>query len=463
MSSDQVIIRIDNLSKCYHIYDRPQDRLLQGLWRGKKHFFRPFWALRDISFEIAKGETVGIVGRNGSGKSTLLQLISGTLAPSSGEIIINGKIAALLELGAGFNPDFTGKENVYMNGAIIGLSTQEIESCYGDIISFADIGDFIDQPVKTYSSGMYVRLAFAVAINVKPEILIIDEALSVGDEAFQRKCFSKIQTFKQNGGTILFVSHSGAIIVELCDRAVLLDQGELLGIAKPKLIVSKYHKLIFAPMDKAEAVRNEIKRLISRENQSLQNHEENSEASEKQIEPEKHKESAYLKAYYDPFLQPKSTFRYISQGAQIEEPRITTMAGERVNVLVRGEDYIYSYFVVFSQPAVNVRFGMLIKTITGVELGGAVSATVEDALKETQIDEVYEVRFQFKCTLNPGAYFLNAGVVGMLADEEIYLDRIIDAVMIRVQPEDNLLATAIVDFSITAWVSMCPRYSESLA
>lgn len=453
MSCDQAVIQINSLSKCYQIYDRPHERLLQSLWRGRKHFFRPFWALRDVSFEVTRGETVGIVGRNGSGKSTLLQLISGTLTPTSGDILINGNVAALLELGAGFNPEFTGRENVYLNGAILGLSTQEIESCYEDIVSFADIGDFLNQPVKTYSSGMYIRLAFSVAINVKPEILIIDEALSVGDEAFQRKCFSKIQKFKQDGGTILFVSHSGATIVELCDRAILLDKGELLGIAKPKVVVSKYQKLIFAPGDKAEIIRNEIKSLISTESSTVLDHVENTEEGEEKIRVD-HDKKSYLKAYYDPFLESKSTFRYISRGAQIENPKIATIDGERVNLLVRGGQYIYSYSVIFSESAMNVRFGMLIKTITGLELGGAVSATLEDALKEVKRGDVYDIQFRFKCALNPGAYFLNAGVVGTLGDEEIYLDRIIDAVMVKVQPEDHLLGTAIVDFDIIASMSL---------
>ena len=238
MSYNDIAIKVENLSKCYHIYkdhktgssSRLMPRLQRLIGKTPKQYFREFWALKDVSFEIKKGETVGIIGRNGSGKSTLLQMICGTLNPTSGSIQTNGRIAALLELGSGFNPEFTGRENVYMNASVLGLSNEEIDARFNDIVAFADIGDFIEQPVKTYSSGMMVRLAFAVAINVDPEILIVDEALSVGDELFQRKCFSRIEAIRANGATILFVSHSGVTIVELCDRAVLMDAGEKLAV-----------------------------------------------------------------------------------------------------------------------------------------------------------------------------------------------------------------------------------------
>ncbi|SHE69087.1 lipopolysaccharide transport system ATP-binding protein [Desulforamulus putei DSM 12395] len=233
MSSNDIAIRVSNLSKCYHIYDRPQDRLKQYIvprlqrlvGRQPKNYFREFWALKDVSFEVKKGETVGIIGRNGSGKSTLLQLICGTLTPTSGTVETYGRIAALLELGSGFNPEFTGRENVYMNGAVLGLSKEEIDACFDDIVAFADIGEFIDQPVKVYSSGMYVRLAFAVAISVKPQILIVDEALAVGDAKFQSKCMDRIKKLKVSGASILFVSHDVSSVRTLCDNAIWLDRG----------------------------------------------------------------------------------------------------------------------------------------------------------------------------------------------------------------------------------------------
>ncbi len=243
MSSD-FAIQAGNLGKCYQIYDRPVDRLKQSFWRGGKQFYREFWALKDVFLEIKKGETVGIIGSNGSGKSTLLQIICGTLNPSEGEVTINGRVAALLELGAGFNPEFTGRENVYMNAAIMGLSTAEIDSRYDEIAEFANIGSFIEQPVKTYSSGMYVRLAFATAINVSPDILVVDEALSVGDARFQQKCMAKIRKFCQTG-TVIFVSHNTAAVTELCSRAIWIESGRIRLDGPPKLVTEKYLQFMY--------------------------------------------------------------------------------------------------------------------------------------------------------------------------------------------------------------------------
>lgn len=225
--SSEVAIRVSGLSKCYHIYDRPQDRLKQTLWRGRKQFFREFWALRNVSFEVRRGDAVGIIGRNGSGKSTLLQMIAGTLTPTSGSVEVNGRVAALLELGSGFNPEFTGRENVYMNGAILGLSQEEIDRRFDGIAAFADIGDFIDQPVKTYSSGMIVRLAFSVSVNVEPDILIVDEALAVGDMAFQFKCMERLERLTKSGVTLLFVSHDIGAVKAFCHHVLYLSKGEV--------------------------------------------------------------------------------------------------------------------------------------------------------------------------------------------------------------------------------------------
>ncbi|MCP4664724.1 MAG: ABC transporter ATP-binding protein, partial [Deltaproteobacteria bacterium] len=256
--TDSVSISVRHLGKCYNIYKNPQDKLKEVLSFGRRTFHREFWALRHVSLDVKKGETVGIVGRNGSGKSTLLQIICGTLAPTTGSVRIQGRVAALLELGSGFNPEFTGRENVFMNAAVLGLSTEEIHERYQSILDFADIGDFVEQPVKTYSSGMQVRLAFAVAVNVDPDILVVDEALAVGDEIFRRKCFSRIHEMKERGATILFVSHSAGAVIELCDRAYLLDRGEAILNGVPKTVISKYHQLIYAPPAEQEGLRAEI-------------------------------------------------------------------------------------------------------------------------------------------------------------------------------------------------------------
>jgi len=246
--SSEVAIKLENLSKCYHIYDHPRDRLKQFVLprlqrmagRTNGQYFREFWALRDVSFEVKKGETVGIVGRNGSGKSTLLQLICGTLHPTSGRIQTNGRIAALLELGSGFNPEFTGRENVHLSATVLGLSEDEINARFEDIVAFADIGEFIEQPVKTYSSGMFVRLAFSVNIMSQPEIMVVDEALSVGDMAFQAKCMTALRRIQDGGATVLFVSHDIGSIKSLCSQAAYLEGGRLKSFGKAAAIAEYY-------------------------------------------------------------------------------------------------------------------------------------------------------------------------------------------------------------------------------
>jgi len=443
-------IKVENLSKCYYIYDKPRDRLMQMLARGRKQYFREFWALKDVTFEIKKGETVGIIGRNGSGKSTLLQLICGTLNPTSGSIQTNGRIAALLELGSGFNPEFTGRENVYMNASVLGLSNEEIDARFNDIAAFANIGDFIEQPVKTYSSGMSVRLAFAVAINVDPEILIVDEALSVGDELFQRKCFSRIEAIRANGATILFVSHSGTTIIDLCDRAMLMDTGEKLAVGIPKKIVGRYQKLLYAPADKQNKIREQIRRADERIVKTSNGIEEILIVDQTSIN---HMQE--LQESFDPNLKPSSTINYESLGANIEAPAILTLSGELVNNLIRGRTYRYTYTVKFRTSASKVRFGMLIKTTSGVELGGGVSASgARDSLDYVAAGSNYRLEFRFCCALNSGVYFLNTGVVGDVDGSETYLHRIVDIAMFRVQANPENLATGIVDFGCYPEISI---------
>jgi lipopolysaccharide transport system ATP-binding protein len=241
------LIRIENLSKCYQLYDKPWDRLRQSLSRGRRKYYREFWALRDISLEVKQGECLGIIGRNGAGKSTLLQVVCGTLAPSSGDIRVKGRVAALLELGAGFNSEFTGRENVFLNAALMGLSRDEIEERFDEIVDFSGIGDFINQPVKTYSSGMYVRLAFSVATSVSPDILVIDEALSVGDGEFSRKSFDRIMAMKEAGKTILFCSHALYQVEALCNKAIWLEGGKMARVGAPAEVVMAYNDSLDTP------------------------------------------------------------------------------------------------------------------------------------------------------------------------------------------------------------------------
>lgn len=259
---NEVAIRVNNVSKLYKLYDKPMDRLKESLGLSRKQMYKEHFALRNVSFEVHRGETVGIIGTNGSGKSTMLKIITGVLNPSEGDVQIQGRISALLELGAGFNMEYTGIENIYLNGTMMGFSKEEIDQKMDDILSFADIGDFVYQPVKTYSSGMFVRLAFAVSINIEPDILIVDEALSVGDVFFQVKCYHKFEEFKKMGKTILFVSHDLGSISKYCDRVVLINKGEKVSEGKPKEIVDEYKQILVKHDDTPLDVQSNNKECI---------------------------------------------------------------------------------------------------------------------------------------------------------------------------------------------------------
>lgn len=455
MSSQTRAIVLEKVSKAYKSYHHPTERLKELLLPGKAKS-ETFWALRDINLEVNAGETVGIIGRNGSGKSTLLQIIAGTLQPSQGQVEVNGRISALLELGCGFNPEFTGRQNVFFNGRILGMSQAEIAARFDDIAAFSDIGNFIDQPVKTYSSGMFVRLAFAVAINAEPDILIVDEALSVGDEAFQRKCFARIYGLQEKGATILFVSHSAGSIVELCDRAALIDDGEIILEGIPKIVVANYQKFLFAPIEKRSELREMYIREGANDSSLLAEQFVTPKQLIKEAHPAKHEESQILEVNYDPYLKPQHTIAYQSRGAKIKNPSIATLAGQPANLLLKNKKYCYSYSVYFAQAAFQVRFGMMIKTLTGFELGGASSHPQGEEIEYVAADSLIYVSFEFFCTLNPGSYFLNSGVLGRVNEEEVFLDRAIDVAMFKVQPDTAFKSTGHIDFQVIPKVSITP-------
>ncbi|MGI9433234.1 MAG: ABC transporter ATP-binding protein [Geminicoccaceae bacterium] len=427
MSSDRAI-RIRGVSKSYKLFASPMDRLLDSLWSKRRANVERFTALKSIDLDVAPGETVGLVGANGSGKSTLLQLICGILQPDEGEVRTVGKIAALLELGTSFNPNFTGRENVEINGLLMGFDKARLADKMDDILAFADIGEFIDQPVSTYSSGMFARLAFAVAIHVDPDILVIDEALAVGDEAFQRKCYARLEKIKAQGATILFVSHSAGAILELCDRAVLLYRGERLLTSEPKDVITHYQKLIYSTADNHPKILQLIRDLDQGKSPDVSVVEAASAE-----EP-----AAVLKAKdqdaFDPNLVSQSIESYPSRGCEISNIRILDRAGRQLNNLTSGRSYIYQYDVAFSQDAANVRFSMLIKTTTGVELGAQWSAPRDEGLDEVRAGTVLRVRFPFSLPLNDGTYFGNAGVQGIVDGDNIVMHRVMDATMFRIQP-----------------------------
>lgn len=454
--SSEVVIQTERLGKRYELYDRPQDRLKQVLLSQKRQYFHELWAVHDLDLEVYRGESLGILGVNGSGKSTLLAMICGNLTPSRGAITITGRVSALLELGAGFNPEFTGLENVYLNATVLGLSHEEIDKRLDSIIGFADIGKYIDQPVKFYSSGMYARLAFAVAVNVDPDIFVVDETLAVGDAAFQRKCFARIQEIKQKGATILFVSHATKLVLELCDRAMVLHEGEALYVGETKHAVGYYQKLSYAQPSKQPQIVEEIRSASANAAVSQFGTEDDAaallehcgetgrmESKWTPVEETDQHDAATPRPHFDPNLVSKSAIRYVENGAAISNPRIVGSNGAIVNCLISGDTYSFQFDVIFHEDSSDVRFFNLIKTVTGVELGGAAHPSLSSHGLDMAAGQNVTVSFKFRCSLGEGSYFLNCGVGGIKGQS---LHRVIDALIFRVEPVREANAFGAVDF-----------------
>ncbi|MBM85777.1 MAG: ABC transporter ATP-binding protein [Rhodospirillaceae bacterium] len=419
---DRPAIDIRNVSKVFNIYRRPIDRLKQAIFRGHRNFFTPFPAVYDVSFTVPRRQTVGIVGENGSGKSTLLQIITGLLSQTTGEVAVEGRVSALLELGAGFNPVFTGRENIVMNAAILGLTEAEVAERFDEIVKFSGLEEFLDRPVATYSSGMFVRLGFSVAVCADPDILIVDEALAVGDEAFQRKCFSRIEEMQKRGATILFVSHAAGMITQLCDRALLLDRGEIIADGAPKGVIAQYRRLSHAHGGDREQVRAEIKGADFTVEQAFEDN------------------IAEMKS--------QSQVEYVRDGAQIHNVRIESLEGRPLNVLLRGRRYVFAYDVTFERNAEAVRFGMFIKTFQGLELGGRTSSDRKLRAPDYPCGATISLAYEFSCNLGPGTYFLNVGVNAIVDGERRSLHRIMDAFMFQVAPDEEDTLNGSVDFEI---------------
>jgi lipopolysaccharide transport system ATP-binding protein len=475
MSSDDNAISVLGVSKHYLLFPKPEDRLKQSviprlqrlLRRPQKQYYRNFPALNGVSFAVRRGETVGIIGRNGSGKSTLLQIICGILQPTSGSVWVNGRISALLELGSGFNREFTGRENVYMSGAILGLSRDQVTARFDAIARFADIGEFIDQPVKTYSSGMQVRLAFATAINVDPEILVVDEALAVGDEAFKRKCYARIEEIQKQAKTVLFVSHGAQTIVQLCTRAVLLDCGELLLQGDPRTVVRQYQRLINANPTSAMQIRKEIQSMCAAEAPALP-----AASGETAVTAERRSVTGgsngaappysggaaaaiAQEEFYVPEMKPQSTVQLEERGARIRDARLLTLDGRQVNMLKLGRRYVLEYYVDFLQDAADVGCGMMIRTVNGARLAGA-NTRSRPSLRLARVErgQVGLVRVEFSCRLLPATYFVTCGVNGLIEDERLVLHKISDALMFRVLPEKDCVSAGAFDLAPSPEVSI---------
>jgi lipopolysaccharide transport system ATP-binding protein len=413
-------IRVCGLGKYYRIYTKPQHRLFEAMTRGRRCFHQAFWALQDASFTVRAGEVVGILGRNGSGKSTLLQIICGTLQPSTGSVQTTGRVAALLELGAGFNPEFTGIENIYFNAGILGLSKKEIGERLDEILAFADIGEHVHQPVKTYSSGMYVRLAFAVAACVEPDVLIIDEALAVGDVQFQAKCFRRFEDLVRAGKTILFVTHSTEQVVRHCTRALLLEDGRLIDDGEPRQIANRYIDLLMGAREPGLA----------------------------------HAGPAWLNGVMDAGLAGgliearagycRSEYRWGNGGAKVVDVRLTQAgntahqiqydAGQRMAIRVEAN---------FEKACENPVFGFFIKTPDGVTVYGNSTKTLPtpDRLSAAE-GQILCVQFVCELNLGSGSYLLSVGVSAVRGAEVVPLDRRYDVLHFEVVNDSGAVGLA---------------------
>lgn len=395
------------------MYADPKDRLLQFFSLRSKQYFEEFWALRNVSFSVGKGETIGILGRNGSGKSTLLQIIAGTLAPTSGEIKTNGILTALLELGSGFNPEFTGRDNVYLNGTILGLSREQMDSHFDNIASFADIGLHLDQPVKTYSSGMVVRLAFAVQACISPQILIVDEALSVGDEKFQRKCFDYIERLRGNGCSILLVTHSTATVEKFCQRGVLLHKGEVHGVGPAKEIVDQYHALLYSDE------RSYLRYMNQSSRQAVDKASSIILADDNHIEKSQDDDGSF---------QEKDGLR-----AVISNWGMYNSVGEVSEVFYTGDKAIVQFEVDVLKSVEEIQAGILIRTVEGVSAFG--TSTLYHDCNQVNARKGTKLVFSFDIELSlcPGSYFITLAIAEAISHGDMaYLDRKTDAIIIKV-------------------------------
>ena len=412
-NAEKYAVEVKNVTKIYRLYDKPIDRLKESLSVSHKEYHKDFYALSDLSFTVEKGQTVGIIGTNGSGKSTILKIITGVLTPTTGEVTVRGKISALLELGAGFNQDYTGIENIYMNGTMMGYTKKEMDAKLQDILDFADIGDYVYQPVKTYSSGMFVRLAFAVAINIDPEILIVDEALSVGDVFFQAKCYRKFEEFKKKGKTILFVSHDLSAISKYCDRAILLNQGVKLGEGSPKDMIDAYKQVLVGQYETPKAgvdvpdltADGDVRAALDKQKKKQ-------EAARMGVNPE--------------------TLEYGTKQAEIVSYYITDKNDVQTTAILKGDEFTMHMKVKIGQDLPAPIFAFSIKNIKGVEITGTNTMFEKTFLESVKAGQVLEITFRQKMRLQGGDYLISLGVTGYEKDTFKVYHRLYDVLNITV-------------------------------
>jgi len=416
MSSEQVV-RVRGLGKCYRIYKRPIDRLREFLSPRNQTYHHPFWALDDVTFNVKKGETLGLIGPNGSGKSTLLEILCGTVTATRGEVVVDGRIAALLELGAGFNPEFTGRENVFLNAAIQRIPKDTTEKRLDEIVAFSGIGEFLDRPVKTYSSGMYVRLAFASAIGMNPDILIVDEALAVGDIRFQRKCYRHFNELQARGTTILFVTHAVELIRAHCDRAILLNNGRIESIGSPAEVIHSYLELMFAP----DSRRSDVQEIVEIPNQRNRDSTLSGD------------DSCLDRNTYNP-----DEYRWGNRHAEITDFVFMTKHGKDPMFLESRESIELHMKNQFNKNMEGLIYGLTIRTVDGVMVFGANTRDRAMKMRNHKKGEVTEIIFRFDLNLLPGEYFLSLGIA---QDDDtvdnLAIDRRYDLSHFTVQGDQN--------------------------
>lgn len=434
MSED--IIKVSDVTKIYRLYDKPIDRLKETLSPSGRIRHKDFYALSDISFNVKKGESVGIIGTNGSGKSTILKIITGVLTPSAGEVRVEGKISALLELGAGFNMDYTGIENIYMNGTMMGFSRKEMDEKIPEILAFADIGDFVYQPVKSYSSGMFVRLAFALAINVEPEILIVDEALSVGDVFFQAKCYHRMDELREKGTTILMVTHDMGSVMKYCDRVILLNRGKKVAEGAPGDMVDLYKKILAGQYDLLQEALEETigKQVEEAENKTglidKASANKRSEAKEKADEP--HRGLMREQMTVNPNVN-----EYGNGKAEIYDFGILDEKGKLTNLVLKGESFTIRERIRFNDNIEAPIFTYTIRDKKGNDLTGTNTMFEGADVRSVKKGDSYEVEFRQRMTLQGGEYLISMSCTGFEQGEHTVYHRLYDLLNITVISNKN--------------------------
>lgn len=422
MDDKKIAIRVTGVEKAYKLYDKPSDRLKEAMGLSRKRKYREHYALKGVDLTIRKGECVGIIGTNGSGKSTILKIITGVLNPTAGQVEVDGRISALLELGAGFNMEYNGIENVYLQGTMIGFSKKEIDEKLPEILEFADIGEYVNQPVKTYSSGMFVRLAFAVAINIEPEILIVDEALSVGDVFFQAKCYHKFDEFKRMGKTIVFVSHDLSSISKYCDRVVLLNQGVKLGEGTPKEMIDAYKQVLVGqyPLPEDDGV------AVFLENGDEKTAAETAETGRNTGEEE------VSGASDNANVQNPELLEYGTKQAVIGEYYVEDDQGRKTSVILKGHTFTLHMKVRFAEDIEAPIFAFTIKNIKGVEITGTNTMVEKAFLEPVGKGCCKHITFTQRMDLQGGEYLLSLGVTGYEKEDFVVYHRLYDVLNITV-------------------------------